>query len=85
MGRTIKLSHVDEVLEGLSYPISHDEAAAELDEVTVQFANGEANLGGIVADTASDRFDSSAELRDELYAYLPTDAVGEPGQSEGDG
>ncbi len=55
-----------------------------MDDVTVELADGETNLGDVVARTASDRYDSAAELRDELYEYLPTEAIGEPGQSEGD-
>jgi hypothetical protein len=85
MGRTVKLSRVEGVLESLSYPVDRAAAAEELADVTVQLADGEANLGEVVAETKSERYDSAIDLRDELYAYLPEAAIGEPGQSEGEG
>jgi hypothetical protein len=84
MTRTVKLSHIDEPLEALSYPVSRESATTELDDVTLEYADGETNLGGLVADVPSEAFDSAAELRDELFGYLPEEALGEPGQSEGD-
>lgn len=85
MGSTIKLSRLDEPLGRLSYPVSRDGAADRLDDVTVRLANGEANLGELVGSVSSDEFESAGDLRDELYEYLPEAALGEPGQSEGDG
>ena len=84
MAHTVKLSHVGDELENLSYPITRNTAATELSDVTVTFADGQANLGEIVSDTGSDSFGSSDELESELYNVLPIEAVGEPGQSEGD-
>lgn len=85
MGNAIKLSHLDEPLGRLSYPVSRNAAAERLDDVTVRLANGEANLGDLVASVSSDAFESADDLRDELYGYLPEEALGEPGQSKGDG
>ena len=85
MGTTVKLSRDDEPLLTLTYPVTPEAAAEQLDDVTVRLANGEENLGDLVADVASDSFDSADDLRDELYEYLLESAMGEAGQSEGEG
>ncbi|QCJ48053.1 MULTISPECIES: DUF5789 family protein [Haloprofundus] len=84
MSETIKLSRVDTAFERLSYPVARDEAVAEYADTTVALADGEANLGELVSETRSERFRSSEELSEELYNVLPVEALGEPGQSEGD-
>lgn len=85
MARRVKLSHVESVLAELSYPVSREEAVGELSGITLLYADGEGDLGDIVADTNSASFDSVDDLEMELYEFLPVDAVGEPGQSEGEG
>lgn len=85
MDREVKLSRVQTVLGELSYPITRNEAAAELEDVTLQYADGEDDLGELVSETASDSFASMDELESELNNVLPVEAVGEPGQSEGEG
>ncbi len=85
MTREVKLSRVEAALSELSYPVTRNDAATELDDVTVLFADGEANLGGVVSETGSDSFESVDELESEVYGALPIEAVGEPGQSEGEG
>lgn len=85
METTVKLSRLEDALEELSYPVERELAAERLADVTVTYADGESNLGDIVADVGADRFDSVEDLRDEVYEYLPVEAVGEPGQSEGEG
>ncbi|WP_224269356.1 hypothetical protein [Haloprofundus salinisoli] len=84
MSETIKLSRVDTAFEQLSYPIARDDAAAEYAETTVTFADGEANLGELISETHSETLRSSEELSEEFYNVLPVEALGEPGQSEGD-
>ncbi|WP_224336687.1 hypothetical protein [Haloprofundus halobius] len=84
MSETVKLSRVESVFEELSYPITREETAATYAETTVTFADGEANLGELVSETRSDRYYSAEDLSEELYNVLPIEAVGEPGQSEGD-
>lgn len=84
MGQTTRLSQIDQTLEDLSYPVSREDAAGALDDVTLELADGEENLGTIVRDVGSESFSSVDELRDELYEYLPDEALGEVGQSEGD-
>ena len=85
MTREVKLSHIDDALSELSYPISRDDAADQLSDVTLSLADGEANLGEVVADSNGDSFDSVDDLQNEVLNNLPREAVGEPGQSEGEG
>lgn len=85
MATTVKLSRLETVLDDLSYPVARDEAAAELSDVTVLFADGEADLGELISDVSSATFESLDDLKSELHNVLPVEAVGEPGQSEGDG
>lgn len=85
MTREVKLSRVDNVLDELSYPIPRDDAAVELEGVTLLLADGEANLGELVSETGSDSYSSTDDLKSELHNSLPREAVGEPYQSEGEG
>lgn len=80
----VKLSRLPNSLETLSYPCARETAAAELADVTVLFADGEAELGPLVEGLPDDEFDSADDLQSAIYGALPTEAVGEPGQSEGD-
>jgi hypothetical protein len=84
MSERVKLSRVESTFERLDYPVTRDDAAAELVDVTVTFADGEANLGELVSEVGSDAFHSPDELFAELQNVLPVEAVGEPGQSDGD-
>lgn len=81
----VKLSRVDATLEDLEYPIDADEAAVELEDVTLLLADGERNLGELIDRTNSGRFESVDDLESELHNVLPREAVGEPYQSEGEG
>lgn len=85
MSPRVKLSEVNEALDEIDYPVTRIDAAHDLEPYTVEFAGGEDNLGALVSETGSDTFKSSEELLEELYVVLPTDAVGELGQSEGEG
>jgi hypothetical protein len=85
MSERVKLSRVESLFEGLDYPVTRDDAAAEYVDVTVTFADGEANLGELVSEVGSDAFHGPDELFAELQNVLPVEAVGEPGQSEGEG
>ncbi|SFR42463.1 DUF5789 family protein [Halogeometricum limi] len=84
MSEQINLSRVESRLDDLSYPVTRDDAATELSDVTVLMADGEDNLGALVSEVGSDSFSSSTELYEELQNVMPIEALGEPGQSEGD-
>ena len=84
MSERVKLSRVESLFERLDYPVTRDDAAAEYVDVTITFADGEANLGELVSEVGSDAFHGPDELFAELQNVLPVEAVGEPGQSEGD-
>ncbi len=85
MAQRVKYNRVETVLGELSYPIPRDDAAIELDEVTLVLADGEENLGGLVAQTDQEEYDSARDLESEINNVLPRGAVGEPYQSEGEG
>ncbi|MCT9095896.1 hypothetical protein [Haloarchaeobius sp. HME9146] len=85
MPQTVKLSHLERLLEDVSYPAIRDDLAVDLADVTVLLADGEVNLGELVSETNSDSFDSADDLLLELNSVMPIEAVGEPGQSEGEG
>ena len=82
MTREIRLSRIDSTLTDLSYPVSREVAADSFADVTVTFADGEANLGDLISETPAEEFDSFEELRDEIDNALPRAAVGEPYQSK---
>ena len=84
MTQSVKLSRVEQVLGTLDFPVARSDAAAELSTVTLQLADGEANLGETIAEARSDSFYSVGDLETELYNVLPVEALGEPGQSDGD-
>ncbi|WP_207590541.1 hypothetical protein [Halomontanus rarus] len=81
----VLLTHVDTVLEDLSYPVDRTDARDELEGTTLLLANGEVDLGELIEKSGSDSFDSMADLESELNNVLPREAVGEPYQSEGEG
>jgi hypothetical protein len=85
MVREIKLTELEGRLSDLSYPVSRETAAEELSETTLLLADGEVSVGDIVDRSTDDGFGSAAELAVEVRALLPREAVGEPGQSEGEG
>jgi hypothetical protein len=84
MARAVTLSRIDETLETLEYPVSREDAAGTLADVTLLLADGERNLGDVVDDCSGDSFDSQADLELEIYEYLPVEALGEPAKAEAD-
>jgi len=50
----------------------------------VLFADGDADLGELVADIDQERFESAEDAFTALQNVLPIEALGEPGQSDGD-
>jgi len=80
----IKINRVKDVLNRVDYPTGRDAAAAEFDDVTLIFADGETNLGELIANCDREEFSSADDLDTELNNVMPIEAVGEPGQSDGD-
>lgn len=85
MAREVKLREVESVLAELDYPTDRETAAEAFDDVTLVLAEGEENLGEVVAGSSDDRFESADDLAMEVRNLLPRHAVGEPYQSEGEG
>lgn len=85
MSPEVKLSRIDATFESLEYPIDADDAASELDDVTLLLADGERNLGTLIERSDRDQFRSADDLVSALHNVLPREAVGEPYQSEGEG
>jgi hypothetical protein len=84
MDDAVKFSRLPSVLESLDYPITREDAAVEFADVTLLFADGEGNLGEYVSEVGSDSFRDAEDLYSEIQNVVPVEAVGEPGQSEGD-
>ncbi|MGM0606222.1 MAG: hypothetical protein ACQETB_11215 [Halobacteriota archaeon] len=84
MGTSVKLSRVESLLETLEYPIDREGAVSEFEDVTLLMADGETNLGDLVSAVESDRFRDTDDLSSALHNVLPIEALGEPGQSDGD-
>lgn len=84
MGREVELNQIERTLEELDYPLPRESAVGQLADVTLILADGEANLGELVAASATDEFGSPDDLISDLHNALPRRAVGEPYQSDGD-
>jgi len=85
MGRTIKLNELGALLAELHYPLDGETASEAFDDVTLQLADGTANLGAVIDDSNADAFETAEEVEQEVMNMLPRHAVGEPYQSEGEG
>ncbi|WP_435097915.1 DUF5789 family protein [Halarchaeum sp. P4] len=85
MTERVKLKDLEESLEGLPYPITKENAVDELEGVVLVYADGEEAVGDVVARIQEDVFDDPASLAASIRNTLPVEAVGEPGQSEGEG
>ena len=85
MSQEVKLSDLRAELETLSYPVAREEAIERFDGVVLLYADGEESLADVLARANDDTFDDPEDLQTTVYNHLPTEAVGEPGQSEGEG
>jgi hypothetical protein len=85
MGQTRKLNELTQLLSDFEYPLEREQAAAACDDVTLQFADGTANLQSIIQQSTATAFESASDLEAEVMNHLPRNAVGEPYQSEGEG
>jgi hypothetical protein len=84
MERQTEFSDVSEFVSDIDYPVGRATAAEELSDVTLVLADGEANLGELLSETASEVFETPRDIETALHNVLPRGAVGEPYQSEGD-
>ncbi|GAB7008260.1 hypothetical protein [Halorubrum trueperi] len=84
MSDEIHLSRVEDELRSHSYPSERDDLVASFAGTTVLFADGDADLGDLVADIDQARFESAEDAYTALQNVLPIEALGEPGQSDGD-
>lgn len=84
MTEEIHLSDVRSTLEELEFPIARDEAVEAMSGITVLYADGQEPLGEAIDRIEDDRFETVDELETDLLSSAPIEAIGEPGQSEGD-
>jgi hypothetical protein len=84
MCERVNLNRVKSAFERLEFPVTRDDAAAELVDVTVASDDDEANLGELVSEMGSDAFHTPDDLHAELEAVLPAGMVRDPGQSDED-
>ena len=80
----INLSRLEPTLEAHAYPADREALAESFAGTTVLFADGDADLGDLLADVDQDTFASAADAHTALQNVLPIEALGEPGQSDGD-
>lgn len=85
MTTEVKLNELDEAFKGLRFPVERETVATELDDVVLVYADGEESLPDVLDRVETQSFADRDELENEIYNALPVEAVGEPGQSEGEG
>ncbi len=81
----VKLSELDETIETFDYPMAKSDAVDATEGIVVLYADGDEPLPDVIERVDTDSFDSAQDLQTQIYNVLPTEAVGEPGQSEGEG
>ncbi|PAU84599.1 hypothetical protein CK500_03545 [Halorubrum salipaludis] len=84
MTSEVHLSRVEDEFREHSYPAAREDLVDSCAGTTVLFADGDADLGDLVADIDQERFESAEDAFAALQNVLPVEAVGEPGQSDGD-
>ena len=84
MSDEINLSRLEPTLEDHAYPADRAALAESFAGTTVLFADGDADLGDLLADVDQETFESAADAHAALQNVLPIEALGEPGQSDGD-
>lgn len=85
MTRDLKLNQLGSELDALEYPATHSDAITAFQDVVLQYADGEERFADVLERSTEDVFVSRDDLEAEIYNLLPTESVGEPGQSEGEG
>ncbi|WP_336034614.1 DUF5789 family protein [Halobacterium yunchengense] len=85
MDRQLKLNDVRAEFDALDYPVTREDVAVAFEDTVLQYADGEERFGDVLGRITEDVFVSADDLEAAVYNNLPTEAVGEPGQSEGEG
>lgn len=80
----IHLSRLEPTLEAQTYPADRESLAESFAGTTLLFADGEGDLGDLIGDVDQETFESADDAFVALQNVLPVEAVGEPGQSDGD-
>lgn len=83
--REVKLNRLETLLSDIEFPVTRDQLSEECGDVTLVLADGEVDLGQIIAESSDDLFESPDDVTTEVMNHLPRSAVGEPYQSEGEG
>lgn len=81
----VKLNEMTAVLESLEYPVSTETIDDEMSGLTVLYADGEESLETILDRVNQSEFESADALEAEIMSNVSIGAVGDPGQSEGEG
>lgn len=84
MGESIRLNRLATVITDLDYPLSKHDALDELSDVTLVYADGEEPLPAVLQRANTEQFETPTDLETEIFNHVSIEAVGEPGQSEGD-
>lgn len=84
MTTDVHLSRVVDEFHDHDYPLEREALADACSGTTVLFADGDADLGELVDDIQQERFESPDDAFAALQNVLPIEALGEPGQSDGD-
>jgi hypothetical protein len=85
MTREIKLNELDALVETASFPLSKAAAREQFDDVQLVYADGEEPLADLLDRVPDEAFESIEDMRSSILNVVPVAAVGEPGQSEGEG
>jgi hypothetical protein len=84
MSDEINRSRPESTLADRAYPADRGALADSVAGTTVLFADGDADLGDLLAEVDQARFEGAADAHAALQNVLPIEALGEPGQSDGD-
>lgn len=85
MSRRIKLNDLHSLLTTCTYPISTTDLASEFEDVTLVYADGDEPFDAVLDRVSQSIYHSPGDLEADVFANLPVEAVGEPGQAEGEG
>jgi len=75
MTSEVHLSRVEDEFREHSYPVAHEDLVDSCAGTTVLFADGDADLGELVADIDQERFESAEDAFTALQNVLPIEAL----------